>query len=206
MANPSGLLQGAIMMLVHIGQADVATRVQNAWLSTLEQGIHTYDIYTEGQSKEKVGTKAFADAVIARLGQTPKILKPAHYENHEVKKSHTLTINPEVTVRELVGVDVFVYWKADDVKGLAKALQASETAGLSLLSIGNRGSNVWPGGMAETFCTTHWRARFEAKSAIQNEAIVKLLEKLVQNNVDFIKMEQLYRFDGQDMFSKAQGD
>jgi isocitrate dehydrogenase len=57
MANPSGLLQGAILMLVHIGQIDVAERVQNAWLRTMEDGVHTYDIFVEGQSKEKVGTK-----------------------------------------------------------------------------------------------------------------------------------------------------
>ncbi len=203
MANPSGLLQGAIMMLVHIGQAAIATRVQNAWLSTLEEGIHTYDIYNEATSKQKVGTKAFADAVIAHLGQTPKILKPAHYVNREAEQLRTLTINTEVKLRELVGVDVFVYWKADDLEGLVKALQASETAGLTLSSIGNRGSNVWPGGMAETFCTTHWRARFEAKSAIQNKDVVALLEKLVAHHVDFIKTEQLYKFDGQEMFSKG---
>jgi isocitrate dehydrogenase len=39
-ANPSGLLQGAVMMLNHIGQGDVAARVNNAWLKTIEDGIH----------------------------------------------------------------------------------------------------------------------------------------------------------------------
>ena len=69
LANPSGLLHGAILMLVHIGQADVAERVHNAWLRTIEDGVHTYDIYKEGTSRKKVGTKEFADAVIARLGR-----------------------------------------------------------------------------------------------------------------------------------------
>src|SRR3990170_2364328 len=55
-ANPSGLLLGAVMMLVHIGQTDVAERVHNAWLRTLEDGIHTYDVYADQVSKEKVGT------------------------------------------------------------------------------------------------------------------------------------------------------
>src|SRR5438067_9947604 len=79
LANPSGLLLGAVMMLVHIGQPEVATRVHNAWLRTLEDGVHTYDIYQEGVSREKVGTREFADAVIARLGQRPEKLKPANY-------------------------------------------------------------------------------------------------------------------------------
>src|SRR5256884_145501 len=79
LANPSGLLLAAVMMLVHIDQPDVATRVHNAWLRTLEDGIHTYDIFTEGVSKQKVGTREFAEAVVARLGQEPEMLKPIHY-------------------------------------------------------------------------------------------------------------------------------
>src|SRR5581483_4406372 len=79
LANPSGLLLGAVMMLVHINQPDVAERVHNAWLKTIEDGIHTYDIYDERVSKQKVGTKEFAQAVIARLGQKPEQLKAVSY-------------------------------------------------------------------------------------------------------------------------------
>src|SRR6187399_1970007 len=67
MANPSGLFLGSIMMLVHLGQTDIAERVHNAWLKTLEDGVHTYDIFKEGVSTEKVGTKEFAQAVVARI-------------------------------------------------------------------------------------------------------------------------------------------
>src|SRR3982750_88124 len=80
LANPSGLLLGSVMMLVHIHQADVAERVHNAWLKTLEDGIHTYDIYTEGVSTQKVGTKEFAAAVVSRMGQKPNTLKPVVYK------------------------------------------------------------------------------------------------------------------------------
>src|SRR2546426_2193576 len=45
LANPSGLLLGAVLMLVHIGQTEVAEKVHNAWLRTIEDGIHTYDVY-----------------------------------------------------------------------------------------------------------------------------------------------------------------
>src|SRR6266403_6246871 len=64
MANPSGLLLGAVLMLVHIGQPDIAERVHNAWLKTIEDGVHTYDIFKEGVSQQKVGTKEFAEAVV----------------------------------------------------------------------------------------------------------------------------------------------
>jgi len=75
MANPSGLLNGAIMMLVHIGQPDVAENIQNAWLATLEDGMHTVDIYNPEFSKAKLGTKEFAAEVIKRLGKKPQKLK-----------------------------------------------------------------------------------------------------------------------------------
>jgi len=74
-ANPSGLLQGAIMMLNHIGQNHLAEKIQNAWLKTIEDGIHTYDIYQEGISKKKVGTREFAQAVIENLGK--KTIRPS---------------------------------------------------------------------------------------------------------------------------------
>src|SRR5712691_7963582 len=79
LANPSGLLLGGVMMLVHIGQEDIAERVHNAWLRTLEDGIHTYDIFAEGVSVQKVGTKEFAQAVVDRLGQLPQKFKPVTY-------------------------------------------------------------------------------------------------------------------------------
>src|SRR3989475_3228656 len=87
-ANPSGLLLGAVMMLVHINQPDVATAVHNAWLRTLEDGIHTYDIYDEHISKQKVGTKEFAEAVIAHLGQQPQVLNPVQYSSASEHISH----------------------------------------------------------------------------------------------------------------------
>src|SRR5262249_45693546 len=79
LANPSGLLLGSIMMLVHINQQDVAERVHNAWLRTIEDGVHTYDIFDESVSKQKVGTREFARAVIERLGQKSQTLKAVTY-------------------------------------------------------------------------------------------------------------------------------
>src|SRR6266540_6431117 len=88
LANPSGLLLGAVMMLVHIDQPEVAERVHNAWLRTIEDGVHTYDIYKEGMSRQKVGTKEFADAVIARVGKRPEKLKAVAYA-HAPKQTIT---------------------------------------------------------------------------------------------------------------------
>src|ERR1051326_4565137 len=110
-ANPSGLLLGAVMMLVHIDQPDVATSVHNAWLRTVEDGIHTYDIYVDGVSKQKVGTREFADAVIARLGQVPEVLKAVSYTHAPQHSSYAPTTStPSSEQKDLVGVDVFLDW------------------------------------------------------------------------------------------------
>ena len=55
LANPSGLLLGAVLMLVHIDQPEAAERVHNAWLRTIEDGIHTYDIFTRGRQHPEGG-------------------------------------------------------------------------------------------------------------------------------------------------------
>src|ERR1035441_7941991 len=79
LSNPSGLLLGGVLMLVHIGQHEMAERVHNAWLRTMEDGIHTYDVFKEGTSKQKVGTKEFGEALVARLGKTPHTLKAVQH-------------------------------------------------------------------------------------------------------------------------------
>src|SRR2546421_4802598 len=111
LANPSGLLLGAVMMLVHIGLTSTAEQVHNAWLRTIEDGIHTYDIFVEGVSKQKVGTKEFASAVVARLGQKPQKLKAVEYTSLPKKviekREVAVQIQPK---KELVGVDVFLDW------------------------------------------------------------------------------------------------
>src|SRR5437867_7258733 len=108
--NPSGLLLGAVMMLVHIGQPDVAARVHNAWLKTIEDGIHTYDVYTEGASTAKVGTREFAQAVVERLGAKPGKLKPVVYASAPPKAFDSALRERTASDRALVGMDMFVNW------------------------------------------------------------------------------------------------
>ena len=130
LANPSGLLLGAVMMLVHIDQADVAERVHNAWLRTMEDGIHTYDIFTEGVSKQKVGTREFAQAVVARMGQKPEKLKAVSYKcrrRSQTVKSQAADTRPREK-KEMVGVDVFVEWTAGSADELGAADGASSPA------------------------------------------------------------------------------
>ena len=147
LANPSGLLLGAVMMLVHVGLTDVAERVHNAWLRTIEDGVHTYDIYDEGKSKEKVGTKEFAEAVAKRVGQLPQTLKAASYKApEEVPETakQTAATRPRAK-KELVGVDVFLDWTAGTANDLGAALSQVAGDGLKLEMMSTRGVKVWLG-------------------------------------------------------------
>ncbi|WP_143885541.1 NADP-dependent isocitrate dehydrogenase [Chryseobacterium binzhouense] len=205
-ANPSGLLQGAVMMLNHIGQNEVAEKVHNAWLKTLEDGIHTQDIFSDETSKQKVGTQAFADAVIANLGQKPAQLKPVHYANNTVMDLPKYQRKPSAK-KELAGVDVFVHWSGTDPNELAEKMKKIQTEGIQLTMITNRGIKVWPDGFKETFCTDHWRCRFKPSEnqKIQKEHIIQLLQSALHQEIDVIKTENLYEFDGKAGYSLGQG-
>jgi isocitrate dehydrogenase len=204
-ANPSGLLQGAIQMLVHIGQPDVASKIGNAWLCTIEEGIHTKDIYSYKYSQELVGTKEFADAVIARLGKTPAHFKPVAFKTRmpQIERPYVR----KMKAKETVGVDVFLdsFLKTDEI---AAKLQAIDIKGMKLSMIANRGVGVWPEGMPETFLSDHWRCRYLAGDGktISHSDIVALLDRISQSGLDFIKVENLCTFDGEIGYSLAQGE
>jgi len=205
-ANPSGLLQGAILMLNHLGQTSVAENVQNAWLKTLEDGIHTYDIYKEGESKQRVSTKAFAQAVISNLGKKPSVLKAVSYNNSSALKLPKYIRKP-ATEKKLVGVDVFVQWAGSSPDELAAVIRKLNTDHVKLSMITNRGIKVYPDGFKETFCTDHWRCRFQpvAQEQIAKSDIIHLLNKAEIENIDTIKTENLYSFNGKPAFSLGQG-
>jgi isocitrate dehydrogenase len=211
LANPSGLLLGAVMMLVHIGETAVAERVHNAWLRTIEDGIHTYDIYEEGKSKQKVGTKEFAEEVAQRVGQMPQTLKAAKYKSREADAPATKTPArmKARSKKDLVGVDVFLDWTKGTANELGDSVSKLSGDGTKLTMMSNRGVKVWPGGHAETFCSDHWRCRFLSEAvggAVSHSQIISLLKRFADAGLDFIKTENLYNFDGQRGYSLDQGE
>jgi len=206
LANPSGLLLGAVLMLNHIGQSDVATNVHNAWLKTMEDGVHTYDIFKEGISKKKVGTKEFAEEVISRVGQKPTLLKAVEYKNSDQKDIISKKYEAKKETKTLVGVDIFLDWNNGSTEDLGSMLSKVQGGGLKLSLISNRGVEVWPEGYPETFCTDHWRCRYYPENkneVIKNPQILELLAKIHEAGFDAIKTENLYNFNGEAGYSGA---
>lgn len=216
MANPSGLINAAVSMLAHVGQTSVGDTVKNAWLTTLEQGYHTADIYQEGKSVKKVGTQEFADRVISNLGKQPERLAKSALEQGKGEiKIPDYVRNQEP--KKLVGVDVFLDWPGSDPNELGDALSTVGAYKLKLKMITNRGVKVYPEGLKETYCTDHWRCRFvgtgEKKENESNsyattsfDEVIALLSKLHNLTFDIIKTENLYEFNGKRGFSLGQGE
>ena len=221
-ANPSGLLLSAVMMLVHIKQADVASRIHNAWLKTIEDGIFTAELAGGAQVGRPFGSMDFADAVIDRLGQLPQKFAPASYQDapsvaiaSPAPAAAPLYVRKPAAKKAIVGVDVFVHAADVSAEYLAGRLQTlthqPKPAGFTLQMITNRGVKVWPGGFPETFCTDHWRCRFVGTDAqgqprhVNHADIVDLLHNLVSDGLDFIKTEHLCSFDGEAGYALGQG-
>ncbi len=207
-ANPSGLLLAAVMMLQHLGRGEVAERIHNAWLRTIEDGVHTGDVYRQEVSRERVNTVGFTEAVVARLGEEPRHLPPARYAGRPAPRvPRTVARTPQR--KELLGTDAFVEWRdhGRDPERLAERVQQQQGE-LTLQAITNRGVVVWPGGQPETFRSDHWRLRFLDPSGgpVSPRALVDLHGRLVDAGLDVIKTENLYAFDGERGFSQAQGE
>ncbi|MCK5210246.1 MAG: NADP-dependent isocitrate dehydrogenase [Cyclobacteriaceae bacterium] len=208
-ANPSGLINASCMMLVHINQQKAAENIKNAWLKTIEDGIHTTDIYNK-DSLRKVWTQEFAKEVILRLGQEPARLRPVHYKEGDTMSKIKITKRPKAK-KELVGVDVFLDWDENDrdPNKLGEILKTINGNGLKFSIITNRGVKVYPDGHPETFCSDHWRCRFVAEKdaeTVTHDQILSLLNEVKEIGLDFIKTENLYTFDGEKGYSLAQGE
>jgi len=206
-ANPSGLLVAATQMLVHVGAASTAELIKNAWLRTLEDGVHTADIYDPKHSRVRATTQEFTDAVIARLGEEPRQLLPVRYRAGGVNISPSPVVRGE---KQLVGVDVFLDWDGAgrNPNLLGQLLEIAAPMPWLLKMITNRGVKVYPDGMPETFCTDHWRCRFTPVEggAATFEQVLTLLHALHCAGMEVIKTEHLYTFDGRRGYSLGQGE
>lgn len=207
-ANPSGLLLGAVMMLVHIGQGEAAARIHNAWLKTIEDGIHTGDIYRADLSREQVDTKGFTDAVTGRIGQTPETYKTVRYDGVAAGGINIPDLKHyRAESKERVGVDIGLNWDGTP-EALAEKVLPCVNDGLELVLISNRGMKVWPEAQPGMFCCDNWRLRFMGRGgrAVKTSEVVALLQRLNEADLNFTKAVMLHTFDGEPGYSAAQGE
>jgi isocitrate dehydrogenase len=204
LANPSGLLLGSVLMLVHINQPDVASLVHNAWLRTLEDGVHTYDIFAEGVSKEKVGTREFAQAVVDRIGKKPETLKAVEYKaGPSQAMSNDAGIGVPKEKKELVGCDVFLNIEDGKPEEVGPVMEKLGGDDFKLTMVSNRGVKIYPDGFPDTLICDHWRMRYLSKAGgvCTQTQVIDLLRRVVDAGYDVIKTETLCNFDGKAAYS-----
>tara|TARA_B100001123_G_scaffold325630_1_gene366045 strand:+ start:1448 stop:2926 length:1479 start_codon:yes stop_codon:yes gene_type:complete len=207
-ANPSGLLHGAIMMLVHLNETETAAKIHNAWLSTIEDGVHTGDIFGD-MSREKVGTMDFAKAVVERLGRTPSRFPEIKYNSRENFEPIHAVMKEQKEERRLVGVDLFVHWRDKPIDELGELLKSCGNEALELKMISCKGLKVWPNTEHNMDVTDRYRCRFRPKDSdatISHKDIAELLGCAAEKNVDFLKIENLFMFDDKPGFVKSAGE
>lgn len=217
-ANPSGLLLAGVMMLNHIGQANAAERIHNAWLKTIEDRVCTYDILRKAREASaddgdytEVGTAEFAEAVVARLGKVSEHLKPVRYSGRPIMLSKPVLKDVRGRRMELDGVDIFIRSAELSADELGQRLEGAAGEKFRLIMISNRGQKVYPGGYPETFCTDHWRCRFKfidnaAAGHSGHAEIRRLLGWIEEDGLEWIKLENLYLMDGKRAYSLGQGE
>jgi isocitrate dehydrogenase len=199
-ANPSGLLLAACMMLDHAGFGEQACLIRNAWACAIEAKQATRD------AGGSLGTAAFAQAVIDRLGKTPTILP-------QIAPAPALSLDPVTAAphvparRECVGIDIFVQTVGLDPEALAAELRSVNCGSLELTMITNRGVKVWPNPNPHTLLTDHWRCRFMTirGAAVTRTKAIEVALLLSRAGIDVVKTEHLYTFDDVPGYTLGQG-
>ena len=143
-----------------------------------------------------------------RVGQKPQTLKAVSYSGatSNSAKAHVEKVQPDPK-RELVGVDVQIYWPSRSPEQLSERAKCGNGDGMTLTMIDNRGVKVWPDGMAETFCTDSFRCRFTADNGktVTQAQVLGVLHRIVAAGLEVVQTVGLQTFDGKSGFTLAQG-
>lgn len=208
-ANPTALLLSGIGMLHHLGLSGTANKIENALLYTLEQGVHTGDF--GDQSSPALNTTDFAQAIIDNFGKKP-VLNAREDASDTLRKhkvsqmANNMMMCTRPTPKERIcGVDFFIN---TSLLPEPISLKCADAAGdkFKLVSISNRGTQVWPGGSKYTNLVDIYTVRFESidQTTIQQEDIIELY-KNVTRHFEVSTSELLLEIDGQRAYSLAQG-
>jgi isocitrate dehydrogenase len=208
-ANPTALLLSGLTMLRHLGLMEHAAIIENALLYTLEAGFRTGDF--GDRSKPALDTTAFAQAIIAHFGRTPehgaKTIMPNKPVTPTIFKleKNPLIMSLEKEQESIVGVDMFV--ESAEQPGIVAEKCLRHTLDLfKLVTISNRGTQVWPKGSVFTNLVNQYRCRFESvgDAPLTQTDIIELYKRL---SADFkiCSTELLNMWGDKKAYSLAQG-
>ncbi len=208
-ANPTALLLSGFGMLRHLGLMETAAMIENALLYTLESGQHTGDF--GDKNTPSLNTTEFAAAIIANFGKTPHHNPKPILDNHYVTPTNfKLERNPMLESIDnneefIVGVDMFIESNEQPNWVAEKCLK--HTMGLfKLITISNRGTQVWPTGSVFTNLVNQYRVRFESIGNVPvTQTDILELYKLLMVDFKICSTELLNMWGDKKAYSLAQG-
>jgi isocitrate dehydrogenase len=208
-ANPTALLLSGLTMLRHLGLMENASIIENALLYTLEQGIHTGDF--GDRNTKSMNTTEFSNAIISNFGKTPKLgAKPVIPNNRITPTVFKLEKNPIIMTKEMedetiIGVDIFLE-SMEQPKDVAEKCLKHTLDIFKLVTISNRGTQVWPKGSVFTNLVNQYRARFESvgDAPLSQIDIIELYRRLA-NDFKICSIEILNMLGDKKAYSLAQG-
>jgi len=208
-ANPTALLLSGFAMLRHLGLMESAAVIENALLYTLEQGVRTGDF--GDRSKPALNTTEFADAIVRNFGKEPANNPRPLLTNKEITPTvfklnrNPMLENRENTTETIVGVDMFIESNEQPSIVAEKCLKHTLNV-FKLVTISNRGTQVWPKGSVFTNLVNTYACRFEGieNAPVTQIDIVELYKRLTED-FKVCSMELLNMWDGKKAYSLAQG-
>ena len=196
-------------MLRHIGLMENAATIENALLFTLESGVHTGDF--GDKSIPSVNTTQFAEAVISNFGKQPSVGAKPTLPNmtptptHFKLEKNPMLVSAEMSEERIVGVDMFI---ESDEQPLQVAQECEQHAGkkFKLISVSNRGTQVWPTGSVYTNLVNQYNARFESLhgDTLTQQDVIELYITL-SKNFKVCSFELLNMWGDKKAYSLAQG-
>jgi len=208
-ANPTSLLLSGLSMLRHLGLMEQSIMIENALLYTLESGVHTGDF--GDKSIPSVNTTVFAQAIIDNFGKQPVHNPRPMLPNFQAAPTNfKLAHNPMLQSNlhdehKIVGVDFFIE-NNEQPQQIADKCSAHTSESLKLVTITNRGTQVWPTGSIFTNLVNQYRCRFETVNdmPLSQDDVVKLYSAL-SKDFKICSLEILNMWGDKKAYSLAQG-
>ncbi|MBC7903963.1 MAG: NADP-dependent isocitrate dehydrogenase [Gemmatimonadaceae bacterium] len=208
-ANPTALLLSGITMLRHLGFMRNAATIENALLYTLENGIHTGDF--GDKSIKSVNTTQFAEAIISNLGKMPVHGAKPMLENMTMTPTNfkldknPMLVSKEMEDEQIAGVDLFIE-SSEQPEMIAKKCERHAGVKFKMVSISNRGTQVWPTGSVYTNLVNQYNVRFESLDGepLNQQDVIGLYVSL-SGNFKICSSELLNMWGDKKAYSLAQG-
>lgn len=203
LANPTSLLLSGVLMLHFLGLNNYADEIRRALLAVIDNGIHTGDF--GDPETASVGTKEFAEAIIdeidADLFQNEL---DSEYDPPELLSSNRMLKSSDAVI-ETVGIDLFIE-SSDSPDQIAAVVKEHLNDGMDLVTITNRGTQVWPTGSVFTDLVDNYVVRIERQEG-QTIKKKRFFEQAIRlfDHLRIGSIEMLIMLDGVRKYSLAQG-